>query len=72
MLDLISKKKHIGILSFKEEDSDGFTSFKRGELDVDPGPYYLVWTKFSNKDKAEYGDILKWPYQLTEINLIMK
>jgi hypothetical protein len=28
-----------------------------------------VWTNFSVEDKASHGDIIKWPYQLSDIDI---
>ena len=59
-----------GLISYKEKDKPGFTFVKKGEKEIDPGPFYLVWSNFNDKDKATYGDALKWPYQLKEINIV--
>ena len=59
-----------GLISYKEKDKSGFTFVKKGEKEIDPGPFYLVWSNFNDKDKATYGDALKWPYQLKEINIV--
>ena len=42
---------------------------KRGDKEIDPGPFYLVWSNFKETDHAAYSDVLKWPYQLVEINV---
>ena len=62
-------KNKIGYLAFAEEGLNGFGKFQKKGKWVDPGPLYLVWTNFSEKDKASHGDIIKWPYQLIEINI---
>ena len=59
----------MGLISYKEKGSSGFTKFLRKEKQVDPGPIYLVWSNFSEKDKASHGDALKWPYQLKVIDV---
>lgn len=59
-----------GLLSYKEKDKDGFTSVQKGDKSIDPGPIYLVWSNFSEKDKATYVDVLKWPFQLKEIDVV--
>jgi len=58
-----------GLISYKEKDKEGFTVFKKGDKEIDPGPLYLVWSNFSESDRAAYADILKWPYQLKEIDV---
>ena len=70
MLKMIKEKNFMGILAIRESDKKGFTPFKRGEKTIDPGPFYLVWTKFPKDKKATYGDVLKWPYQLKTIFLV--
>lgn len=59
-----------GLISFKEKGSNGFTMVKKGDKEIDPGPFYLVWSNFSEKDRAAYADILKWPYQLKDIDVV--
>lgn len=59
-----------GLISYKEKDKSGFTLVKKGEKEIDPGPFYLVWSNFNDGDKATYGDALKWPYQLKEIDIV--
>jgi len=59
-----------GLLSFKEKNKNGFTFVTKGSKEINPGPYYLVWTNFNDSDKATYGDVLKWPYQLMEIDIL--
>lgn len=58
-----------GILAYKETMNIGFTKFKRKGKLIDPGPLYLVWSNFSEKEKATHGDGLKWPYQLKTIDI---
>lgn len=65
-------KNKIGYISYTETGKKGFSKFYRKEKIVDPGPLYLVWSNFTEKDKATHGDILKWPYQLKTIELISK
>lgn len=71
MLDHIKQNKNIGLIAYKEAGSDGFTMLKKGNKNIDLGPFYLVWTNFNDGNKVTHGDILKWPYQLKEINLIL-
>ena len=53
-----------GFLAFRDLDRpEGFTPFGRGA--VDPGPFYVVWTKPSQRDTHRYP----WPYQLAAIEL---
>ena len=59
-----------GFISYKEKNKNGFTFVTKGNKEINPGPFYLVWTNFNDSDKATYGDILKWPYQLKEIDII--
>ena len=66
---LKATKKKMGYLAFKEVGRNGFEKFQKKGKSVDPGPLYLVWTNFSDRDKASHGDIIKWPYQLSEINI---
>lgn len=58
-----------GHLAFAEEGKNGFTLIEKQGKQIDPGPFYLVWTNFSEADKASHGDTLKWPYQLVTINI---
>ncbi|MBT3984139.1 MAG: hypothetical protein HOE90_22480 [Bacteriovoracaceae bacterium] len=58
-----------GYLSYTETGKKGFSKFKRKNKIVDPGPLYLVWSNFSESDKASHGDTLKWPYQLKTIEI---
>ena len=69
MLKMIKEKNFMGVIAVNEADKKGFTTFKRGDKTIDPGPFYLVWTKFTKDQKATYGDVLKWPYQLKTIFL---
>ena len=66
---LKSAKSKKGMISYTEAGKDGFSHFSRKEKVIDPGPLYLVWSNFSDTDKASHGDNLKWPYQLKSINL---
>ena len=68
MLKAAKGKK--GLIAYKEKDREGFTPVKRKEKTVDPGPLYLVWSNFTEKEKASHGDALKWPYQLKSIEVI--
>lgn len=63
-------KDKVGYISYTETGKNGFSKFYRKDKVVDPGPLYLVWSNFTEKDKATHGDILKWPYQLKTIELI--
>ncbi len=66
---LKASEGRIGFLAYKEKNMKGFSHFKKGEKEIDPGPFYLVWSNFHKGDKVSYGDILQWPYQLTEIEI---
>ena len=53
-----------GFVALRDLDrSEGFTPFGRGALD--PGPFYVVWTKPAQRDTHHYP----WPYQLAAIEL---
>lgn len=66
--DLLMKAKgKTGLLSYKEKKQDGFTTFKKGEKLINPGPYYLLWSGFDSSIKVHHKDVIKWPYQLKEI-----
>ncbi len=53
-----------GFVAFRELDrGDGFAPMGRGALD--PGPFYVVWTRPDQRDTHRYP----WPYQLTSIEL---
>ncbi|MBC7537643.1 MAG: hypothetical protein H7281_02385 [Bacteriovorax sp.] len=64
-----STKNKIGYIAFTEEGKIGFSPVIKDGKMIDPGPLYLVWTNFTLKDKASHGDIIKWPYQLSDIDL---
>jgi hypothetical protein len=66
---LEATKNKIGVLAYTESDRLGFTEIIKDGKKIDPAPLYLVWTNFSNADKASHADTIKWPYQLIEINL---
>ena len=53
-----------------DQDKGGFRTFDKNGKVVDPGAYYLVWTKFVGRSVANYNDDLKWPYQLKSIHLL--
>lgn len=59
-----------GLVAFTEVGKQGFTDFDKNGLEVNPGPFYLVWTGYEKGDVASHGDVYKSPYQLTEINLV--
>jgi hypothetical protein len=59
----------LGLIAISEKDKSGFTSFMKNKASINPGPFYLVWSNFSDLEKASHGDALKWPYQLKEINI---
>ncbi len=61
-----------GFIAYTETGKNGFSKFNLKEKTIDPGPFYLVWSNFSNDDKASHGDHLKWPYQLETVNLKSK
>jgi len=52
-----------GFLALGEDGRDGFAAF--GRRHVDPGPFYVVWTKTAQHDTHRYP----WPYQLAAIEL---
>jgi hypothetical protein len=56
-------------MAFKEKNQKGLSTFKKGDKEIDPNPFYLVWNNFSESDKGSHGDALKWPFQLMEIQL---
>jgi hypothetical protein len=58
-----------GFLAFKEKDKKGFSTFFKNGKEVDPGTYYLVWSNFSEMDKANHADNLKWPYRIKSIEI---
>lgn len=66
---LAAAKSKNGLLAFSEKGKNGFTPFEKENKKIDLGPLYLVWTNFTEEDKASHADILKWPYQLTLINI---
>lgn len=59
----------VGYIAFTEKGKNGFTLVEKEGKKIDPGPLYLVWTNFSANDKASHGDIIKWPYQLSDIDI---
>ncbi|MDD4973820.1 MAG: hypothetical protein PHY93_05685 [Bacteriovorax sp.] len=64
-----SAKNNMGYIAFGEKGITGFTPIIKSGKKIDPGPLYLVWTNFTAKDRASHGDIIKWPYQLSEIDI---
>lgn len=66
---LKSAQGKMGLIAYTEAGKDGFTKFSRKNKSIDLGPIYLVWTNFNESDKATHGDHLKWPYQLSTIEL---
>jgi mono/diheme cytochrome c family protein len=53
-----------GFLAFQDADRpDGFAAM--GRRGLDPGPFYVVWTKAEQRDAHRYP----WPYQLAAIEL---
>jgi mono/diheme cytochrome c family protein len=52
-----------GFVAFGEADRPGFARMGRRELD--PGPFYVVWTKAGQANPHAYP----WPYQLASIEL---
>lgn len=69
---LRSAKGKSGLIAYTETGKNGFTKFKRENKVIDPGPLYLVWSHFEEKDKASHGDNLKWPYQLKTVEINSK
>jgi hypothetical protein len=67
MLKAAEGKK--GFLAFREDGLSGFTLVEKQGKKIDPGPWYLVWSHFKEIDKASHADTLKWPYQLTTVNI---
>lgn len=66
---LKAAKDKVGYIAYQEKGLNGFTPILKEGKKIDPGPLYLVWSNFSPKDKASHGDLIKWPYQLCEINI---
>jgi hypothetical protein len=64
-----SADKKMGIIAFAEKGETKLSSFKKTGKTVDPNPYYIIWTNFTEKDKGSHAHPLKWPYQLMSINL---
>ena len=52
-----------GYVAFGEADGKGFAPM--GARALDPGPFYVVWTKPEQRDTHRYP----WPYQLASIEL---
>lgn len=53
-----------GFVAFRDlERGEGFAPM--GERKLDPGPFYVVWTKAEQRDTHHYP----WPYQLAAIEL---
>jgi mono/diheme cytochrome c family protein len=52
-----------GFVAFGEADRNGFAPM--GRKGLDPGPFYVVWTKAAQHDTHAYP----WPYQLSAIEL---
>lgn len=52
-----------GFVAFGEGTTGGFS--KMGRAQLDPGPFYVVWTKPTQHD----GNVYPWPYQLAAIEL---
>jgi mono/diheme cytochrome c family protein len=52
-----------GFVAFGEADAPGFA--KMGRRALDPGPFYVVWTKAGQANTHTYP----WPYQLASIEL---
>ncbi|MBA2403204.1 MAG: hypothetical protein H0V66_00410 [Bdellovibrionales bacterium] len=67
---LEAAKDRAGIISFSDTESQGFSEFEKHGKMINPGPFYLVWTKYESRSIASYTDELKWPYQLKSIHLI--
>ncbi len=58
---------HTGMIAFTDGTPGGFLTFQKSGKQINPGPYYLVWTQFDDRSPASYQDPLKWPYQLRSI-----
>ncbi len=69
---LKASKGKVGLIAYKETGIEGFTPYSKNGKLVNLGPFYLVWSNFSEGDKATHSDSLKWPYQLAEINIQYK
>jgi mono/diheme cytochrome c family protein len=52
-----------GFVAFGEAGREGFAAM--GRRGLDPGPFYVVWTKAAQRDPHQYP----WPYQLAAIEL---
>ncbi len=68
----LSNNTYSPILAYREKDHKSFRTFNNKNKTVDPGPVYLLWSGFKKVDKVSHGDVLKWPYQLKEINVTTK
>lgn len=61
---------HRGLVAFREEGRDGFSSFRRGEGEtVDPGPFWVVWDVIDDP-AAKSDPWLSWPWQLVGMELV--
>ncbi len=66
---LKAAKGKMGLIAYSEKYRINLSKIERKGKEVDPGPYYLVWSNFTKKDKASHGHPLKWPYQLHSIEI---
>ena len=62
--------KHTGIISIRNKGKKELDLFVKGINTIYPGPFYLVWSGFSEDDFS--GGAFKWPYHLSKIVLISK
>ncbi len=67
MIKAAENKK--GLLAYAEKGMKKLSTFEKAGKSIDPNPYYIIWTHFSEKDKASHAHPFKWPYQLMSINL---
>ena len=59
----------IGLMAFTEKNRRGFTKIEKNGKTIDPGPFYLVWSNFKESQIATHADPLKWPYNLSIIEI---
>lgn len=61
-------KKHVGVIAIRNKGKKDLDVFVKGINTIYPGPFYLVWSGFSEEDYS--GGAYKWPYHLSKIVLI--
>lgn len=58
-----------GFLAYQEKGLAGFATIEKDRKRVDAGHFYLVWGGYAEGHKGSHADTLKWPYQLSSINV---